>query len=539
MKKIKLTERQLCDLELIMNGGFFPLKGFMEEEEYISVIENMRLPSGVLWPIPIILDVDNIDEFSIGDRIQLSDEYGKPIAIINISSIFKLQKDKEVESVYGTSNREHYGVNYIMNKTHKFALGGNVEKINDIDRFDFSEYRHTPEELKKWFKDNNWDKVCAFQTRNPIHKAHFYMIKSVYDNYGIKVLIHPSVGVTNDGDIDYITRVKSYIHIKNKYANDFSQISLLPLAMRMGGPKEALMHAIIRKNYGCTHFIVGRHHAEPKDSQGNDFYGAYDAQELVKMYEKDIGIEMIPFQEMVYVEDEDKYFEIDKINKNQKIKNISGTEFRKMISEGKEIPSWFSFTEVIEEIKKGYFRNNRDGLTIFFTGLPSSGKSTLAKHLYIKLQEIQERSISLLDGDVVRNNLSQGLGFSKDDRNINIERIGFVANEITKHGGIAICSAIAPYNSSRLKNRELISKHGRYIEIYLSTPLDICINRDVKGLYNSAQNNKGMKMTGIDDPYQVPQRAEIVIDTSQLSIKESIDKILKYLEENKIIFLKK
>jgi sulfate adenylyltransferase len=532
---ITLKPRQLCDLELLINRGFYPLEGFMDESDYNSVLHNMRLSNGAVWPIPIVLDLDDISKINIGSYITLADEYGKPLALMHVSSIYQPDKMAEVNAVYKTEDHSHYGVRYILEHTGNYYIGGKVFGLNTIDRYDFRSYRLTPNNLRSFFAENNWTEVCAFQVRNPVHKAHFSMIKSVHDDYGLKVLLHPSVGVTNDGDIDYVTRVRSYIKLVDIYGKDFMKLSLLPLAMRMGGPREALLHALIRKNYGCSHFIVGRHHAEPKDYNGNDFYGAYDAQELVQTYEKEIGISIIPFKEMVYVEKKKSYLPADKVQQGEETFSISGTQFRHMITNNHDVPEWFSFPEVIHEIKKGHVKNNKNGLTIFFTGLPSSGKSTLANILYHQLEEIQDKSITLLDGDVVRNNLSKGLGFSKEDRMTNIMRIGFVASEITKHGGIALCSAIAPYDEARKINRELISKTGNYIEVYVSTPLEVCASRDVKGLYNKTKRGGIQNMTGVNDPYEVPLNPEITIDTSTCSKEEAIEKILQYLRQNSLI----
>ncbi|OGH10663.1 MAG: adenylyltransferase [Candidatus Levybacteria bacterium RIFCSPHIGHO2_01_FULL_36_15] len=530
LPRVNLNPRQLCDLELLLNGGFSPLDGFMDEKDYKSVVSKMKLANGMLWPIPIVFDVSQSENYKIGEEIVLCDEYGKPLAILSVSSIYKPDKQKEAKFVYGTSDEYHFGVNYLINEVGNYYIGGKVQGISPIERYDFNKYRITPSQLQTWFKKNKWKKIIGFQTRNPIHKAHHAMIKKAAKDYGAKVLIHPTVGVTKDGDIDYITRVRSYIKFHRKYAKNFARLSLLPLAMRMAGPREAVLHAIIRKNYGCTHFIVGRDHAGPgKDSKGIPYYAPYDAQNLALQQEKEIGIKIVPFSEMVYVENEKKYLPQEALKKGHTIKNISGTEFRKRLLNNEQIPEWFSFPEVIEELKKGAPKQKKDGLTIFFTGLPSAGKSTIATMLYFKLLEIQDKKVTFLDGDIVRQNLSKGLSFSKEDRDINITRIGFVANEITKHGGIAVCAAVAPYKAAREKNRRLIKKNGIYIEIFVSTPLATCQKRDIKGLYKKGKMGLAKAVTGIDDPYEAPENPEIKIDTSKLRPAACVNTIIKYL----------
>ncbi len=534
--RLTLNTRQICDLELIVNGGFSPLQGFLNKMDYESVVNNMHLSNGSIWPIPIVLDIDDKNKYSVGQKIILCDEFGKPIAFLIIESIYEPNKILEANKVYGTTDKNHSGVNQLFFNTGKYYVGGKIIKIHDIERSDFSEFRHSPKELKTIFKKLGWKRIIGFQTRNPLHKAHFAMIKRAANEQHAKILLHPSVGETKEGDIDYITRTKCYIYLYNKYINDFGYLSLLPLAMRMAGPREAILHAIIRKNYGCTHFIVGRDHASPgSDKNGKPYYDPYEAQKLVEKYKDEIGIVPIFFNEMVYVEEINDYLPINEVKKNQTVKSISGTQFRKMIIENETIPSWFSFPEVIKEIKNNINRQKKEGLTIFFTGLPSSGKSTLARMLYFKLLEMQTKNITLLDGDIVRQNLSKGLGFSKEDRDTNIARIGFVANEVTRHGGITICAAIAPYNEARLKNRFMIEKNGNYVEIYVSTPLNICIKRDEKGLYKMQSIGKLKGLTGKDDNYEVPENSELNINTANRSVSSCVNEIINFLQKNKYI----
>ena len=535
LPRLNLSDRQLLDLELILNGGFYPLKGFLNEDDYNSVLDRMRLGNGSVWPMPITLDVEMSTDYKMGGEILLCDKYGNPIATMLIESIFKPDKVREALQVFGTKDEAHPGAQHLLREVKDTYLGGPVRGIGFSPKYDFKELRFHPHELKQWFKDNSWDKVVAFQTRNPTHRAHFELMSSSAKAIGGKVLMHPVAGLTKQGDIDYITRVRSYKRLYEKYMKDFAKLAILPLAMRMGGPREALWHAIIRKNYGATHLIVGRDHAGPgNDSSGKPFYGPYDAQELAQSYENEIGIKIIPQKEHVYVEELDAYLPQESVNPRHTIKNISGTQFRKMLAEGSEIPSWFSFPEVIDELRKSV-QHNKPGIVIFFTGLSGSGKSTISNILSTKLLEIQNRKITILDGDMVRQNLSKGLGFSREDRNTNIERIGFVANEVAKHGGIAVCAAIAPYAEARDKNRSIISKNGTYIEVYVSTSLRVCTERDTKGFYKKAATGKMSGFTGVDDPYEVPENPEIVLDTEKYGPEECADIIIDFLHSKNLI----
>jgi len=539
LPKITLSNRQICDLEMIMTGAFSPLTGFMTENEYKSVLAKMRLPKeyqNAVWTIPIVLDVPAVSTYKIGDKVGLYDKYNFPLAILEISSIYTPDKKFEALKVYGSTDTTHFGVNYLMNETGTVYLGGKISGLNLTAKYDFEDLRHTPQQIREWFKKNNWHKIVAFQTRNPIHKAHFELLKSAINEHGAKLLIHPSVGLTKDGDIDYVTRVKIYKKIQEKYLPKNAKVSLLPLAMRMGGPREAVWHAIIRRNHGATHFIVGRDHAGPgKDASGRDFYGPYDAQKLSKKFAEEIGIVIVDPKEMVYVEEHKKYFPINKVPKNSTIKNISGTKFREMLRSGEEIPEWFSFPEIISELREGLKKESQTGVTVFFTGLSGSGKSTIANMLGAELTEKYNKRVTLLDGDVVREHLSKGLGFSKEDRNENIRRIGFVAAQITKHGGIAICSAIAPYSESRNKNRERISKHGTYIEVYVEAPLATCEKRDPKGLYKKARKGLMKGFTGIDDPYETPINPEITLHTKTMRPSACVKTLVDYLKSKQLI----
>ncbi|PWK50884.1 bifunctional sulfate adenylyltransferase/adenylylsulfate kinase [Pleionea mediterranea] len=528
-----LTQRQTCDLELLLNGGFSPLTGFLTQKDYESVLEMMRLRDGTLWPIPITLDVTKefAESIDIDDSVVLRDQEGVALALLQVSDKWTPDKALEANRVYGTEDRLHPAVDYLFNQSGEVYLGGRITGLELPRHYDYKHLRDSPAELRAKFEKWGWNKVVAFQTRNPMHRAHQELTFRAAKQEEANLLIHPVVGMTKPGDIDHFSRVRCYEHILKEYPEQTTMLSLLPLAMRMGGPKEALWHAIIRKNYGCTHLIVGRDHAGPgKDSQGNDFYGPYDAQELLKEHENELGIKMVPFQMMVYVKEKAEYMPVDDVDEGLTILNISGTEVRRRLAEGLEIPDWFSYPDVVEELRKTKPPRHKQGVTIFFTGLSGAGKSTIANALMIKLLEIGNRPVTLLDGDLVRKHLSSELGFSKEHRNINIQRIGYVASEITKNGGFAICAPIAPYRETRREVRQMIEQEGGFIEIHVATSLEECERRDRKGLYAKARKGIIKEFTGISDPYEEPEAPELVIDTIACTPDEAAQRILLKLE---------
>tara|TARA_B100000676_G_scaffold230844_1_gene229456 strand:+ start:2831 stop:4501 length:1671 start_codon:yes stop_codon:yes gene_type:complete len=525
---LKLSDRQLCDLELIMNDGFNPLTGFMSKDDYSSVIQNMRLKDGSLWPIPITLDVDDkfVLEISSSSKIALRNKEGFVLALLKIKDIWEPDLLLEAQSIFGTIDTKHPGVHYLLKSSKKNYIGGKIEKISIPHHYDYRNLRHTPTELKNIFKNKKWDKIIAFQTRNPLHRAHFELTMRAMEDLNANLLIHPVVGMTKPGDVNHYTRTRCYNHIMKEYPKDSAFLSLLPLAMRMGGPRETLLHAIIRKNYGCTHLIVGRDHAGPGlDSNNKPFYGPYEAQDLLKKYQDELGIEMVPFKFMIFLPKSGEYKAIDEIVEGEEYRTLSGTQLRELLDQGKEVPEWFTFRSVADELKLSNPPLTKRGLTIFFTGLSGSGKSTLANGLVTRLLEEGSRPVTLLDGDVVRTHLSNELGFSKEHRSINIKRIGYVASEITKNGGVAICAPIAPYRDDRAYNRKLISNKGGYLEIFVNTPLKKCEERDSKGLYALAREGKIKEFTGISDPYEEPKNAEIVINSSGVSPKKLVNEI--------------
>ena len=534
-----LTDRQLCDLELILNGAFSPLDGFMCNDDYESVLDKNRLTNGSIWPMPIILDVktDLADQVQINDNLALRDKEGYLIAILQISSKWKYDKKLEAKKVYGTTDITHTGVRYLFEDGGDICLGGKVIGVEKPHHHDFLDIRFDPTQTRQYFKDNNWNKIVAFQTRNPMHRAHKEIMQRAAEEIDGNALLHPVVGMTKQGDVDYFTRVRCYQKIIKKFPEKSTTLSLLPLSMRMAGPREALWHAIIRKNYGCSHFIIGRDHAGPgNDKNGNPFYGPYEAQDLVKSFEQELEIKMVMFKMVGYHKVQEKYVSLDDpdIDKND-IMFISGTQLREKLNSGEDIPDWFTYSDITDELRKTYPPKLNRGFTIFFTGLSGSGKSTIAKSLYSKLMEIGSRPVTLLDGDIVRTHLSSELGFSKDHRNLNIKRIGYVASEITKNRGAAICAPIAPYEESRNYVKDIISQYGEYILVHVSTSLEVCEKRDTKGLYKKAKEGLIKGLTGVDDPYEAPKDADLVIDTDGISVADAVTDIILYLKNANLI----
>ncbi len=533
-----LTQRQICDLELLMNGGFNPLKGFLGEADYDSVVEKMRLQNGTLWPMPVTLDVSETfaDGVTPGQDIALRDAEGVILAIMSVTDKWRPDKTREAEKVFGADDLAHPAVHYLHDTAGPVYLGGPVTGIQPPIHYDFRARRDTPNELRAFFRKMGWRRIVAFQTRNPLHRAHQELTFRAAKEAQANLLIHPVVGMTKPGDVDHFTRVRCYEAVLDKYPSATTHLSLLNLAMRMAGPREALWHALIRRNHGCTHMIVGRDHAGPgKNSAGEDFYGPYDAQEMVRAHAEEVGIEMMDFKHMVYVQERAQYEPADEIEEGVTVLNISGTELRRRLREGIEIPDWFSFPEVVKELRRTSPPRAQQGFTVFFTGLSGSGKSTIANALMVKLMEMGGRPVTLLDGDVVRKHLSSELGFSKEHRDINIRRIGYVASEITKNGGIALCAPIAPYSATRRSVREMIEDYGAFVEVHVATSLEECERRDRKGLYKLAREGKIKEFTGISDPYEDPAEPELRIDTETTDVDYCAQQVLLKLESMGLI----
>jgi len=529
---LTLSKRQQCDLELLISGAFFPLKGFMDRDTYDSVVAECRLPDGSVWPMPVILDVDVdfAEKLEPGQKVALRDGEGFMPAVLTVTGVWEADKAREADAVYGSQSADHPGVRYLYERVKSHYVGGTLEGMGIPAHHEFEDLWDTPEDLHRRFRKMGWRRVIAFHTTDAMHKLHRRVVLDAAKQHQAHILVHPAVGETKPGDLHHYARVHCYKAIQKHLPHGMTALSLLPLAMRMAGPREALWHAIINRNFGCTHFIVGPDHASPPREGSDRFYAKYAAQELVKAYEGEIGIEVIAQPECRFVPGRRAFlpdFEIE-------AEGLQGTllgknALKNLLTEGREVPEWFSYAEVIEQLRKVYPPRSRQGITLFFTGLSGSGKSTLANIIFAKLIEAGGRPVSLLDGDIVRQNLSSELGFSKAHRDLNIRRIGFVASEITKNSGIAICAPIAPYAETRRAVRELIEQQGAFIEIHISTSLDICESRDRKGLYAKARKGIIPEFTGISDPYEVPERPELRIDTGELAPSEAAQEILLYL----------
>jgi sulfate adenylyltransferase len=468
-----------------------------------------------LWPIPITLDVG--EEFAaglvVGDEVALRDSQGVPLAVLEVSDIYWPDRLHEAKQVFGSTDRLHPGVAELLERTRPVALGGRLRGIQRPAHHDFGELRDTPRSLRAWFAEHGWSRIVAFQTRNPMHRAHRELTLRAAEQVGAKLLIQPSVGRTKPGDVDHYTRVRCIRALLPHYPADSVKLSLLPLAMRMGGPREALWHAIIRKNYGASHFIVGRDHAGPgKDSHGQPFYGPFEAQQLLEKHQDELGIRIVPFPAMVYAANRDAYLPSTEVTAGDEVRDISGTQLRRHLHEGSEIPAWYSFPDVVKILRERHPVHAPRGFALFFTGLSGAGKSTIAQAVIAQLLEHTSRPVTVLDGDEVRKHLSRGLGFSREDRAANVTRIGYVASEIVRHGGIAVCAPIAPYADARAESRALVEAHGDFIEIHVATSLEVCEARDRKGLYAQARAGKIAQFTGISDPYEVPEQPELRID---------------------------
>ncbi len=538
-KDWNLTPRQICDVELLVNGGFSPLEGFMNKADYEGVCKDMRLADGTLWPMPITLDVDKefAKSLKTGEKIALRDREGVILALLTVGDVWKPNKSLEAEQVFGKDDKAHPTVTYLHDMAGEYYVGGKLEGLELPSYYDFVDLRLTPQELRDHFKKMGWTKVVAFQTRNPMHRNHAEALLRAAKESEAAVLIHPSVGMTKPGDVDHYTRVRVYKEVINRFPASTAMISLLPLAMRMGGPREAVWHAIIRKNYGVTHFVVGRDHAGPgKDSEGNNFYDPLAAMALARKHADEIGIEIMEAGFLSYVKELDKYLESKEVPEGMEVMNISGTELRARLAEGRELPEWFTYPEVAAELRRTYKPRHQQGFTVFFTGLSGSGKSTIANALMVKMMEQGGRTVSMLDGDVVRKHLSSELGFSKEHRDLNVTRIGYVASEISKHGGIAICAPIAPYDAVRKKVRNMVKENGgAFILVHIATPLEVCEERDRKGLYAAARAGKIKEFTGISDPYEEPADADVTIQTTENTPEEAANQILLHLEKEGLL----
>lgn len=529
-----LTPRQLCDVELLLNGGFAPLDGFLSQADYNSVLEKMRLVDGQLWPIPINLDVST--EFAarvtLGEQIELRDSEGVLIAMMTVHDCWIPDKYLEAQAIFGTDDTIHPGVDYLLNRTHKVYLGGKVQMVELPLHYDYRQYRHRPDELKNLFRKLGWRQVLGYHTCHVMHREEHALTSLAARSVEANLLLQPTVGLGGvESRIDHFTRVRCYEHILRQYPEQTTLLSLLPLAVRLAGPREAIWHALIRKNYGCTHFLVSPNHASPEVVDGQKpFYPTYAARHLAKILEAELGIHIVAPDKMFYMLERGDFVSETELVDGDRVSLLTSTRFWQRLDENLPFPDWFSYPDIVHELRRSYPSRHKQGFTVFFTGLSGSGKSTIANALRIKLLEMGGRPVTLLDGDVVRKNLSSELSFSKEHRDLNIRRIGFVASEITKNGGIAICAPIAPYSHIRREVRDVVSAVGGFLEVHVATPIEECERRDRKGLYAKARAGLLKQFTGIDDPYEVPVNPELTIDTTEISPDECANRVLLKLE---------
>ncbi len=534
LPSLQISERAVCDLELIANGAFSPLDRFMGEQDYRSVLKTMRMQDGTLFPLPITLPVDMVPGIELDGEVALRDSRNETLAILRVEEIYSWNLQEYAKAILGTDDVRHPLVAE-MHRWGKVNISGLLEVIQPAVRYDFKSLRLSPRAVREKLAALGRRNVVAFQTRNPLHRVHEELTKRAIHERDAVLLLHPVVGLTKPGDVDHYTRVRTYRALASNYYREGEiLLALLPLAMRMAGPKEALWHAIIRRNHGANHLIIGRDHASPgKDSDGRPYYPPYAAQELVDEFSEETGVAAIPFAEFVYLPDENRYEERSRISPTSRAQTISGTEVReRFLGRGETLPAWFTRPEVAEILHHSYPARHRRGICIWFTGLSGSGKSTTAQVLTTLLLE-HGRQVTLLDGDVVRTHLSKRLGFSKEDRDTNIRRIGFVAAELVRHGGTVICAAVSPYRAARNDVRSMVGEG--FVEVFVDTPLEICEKRDVKGMYSKARRGEIKGFTGIDDPYEEPEDPEIRLETVTTSPEGNAKRIVSYLMGQKYL----
>jgi len=535
LSSIQLSERAVCDLELLAAGAFSPLDRFMGHEDHERVVDELRLSNGHVFPIPVALSVNAGPSVRLDQDVALRDARNELLAVMTIEEIYEWNLDRVAEHVLGTRDVRHPLIAE-MYGWGRLNISGRLRVIQLPRHYDFRELRLTARETRERLERKGHDNVVAFQTRNPLHRVHEEITKKAMEQIKGVLLLHPVVGVTRSGDVDHYARVRTYKALAtNYYQSERVLLSLLPLAMRFGGPREALWHAIVRRNYGANHMIIGRDHASPGlDSNGDPFYQPYAAQQLVRQFSQEIGVRVLPFEELVYLPDEDRYEEASRVPGSTRTASISGSQLRnEYLQAGKRLPSWFTRPEVAEILFEKYPPRHKQGVCVWFTGLSGAGKSTTAEVLTVLLQE-HGREITVLDGDIARTHLSRGLGFSREDRDLNIRRIGFVAAEIVRHGGTVVCATVSPYRATRNDVRNMVGSH-RFVEVFVDTPLEECERRDTKGIYAKARRGEIKNLTGVDDPYEPPQHPEITVRTIDVSAETNANLILEYLMDRSFV----
>ncbi|HHD63274.1 MAG TPA: bifunctional sulfate adenylyltransferase/adenylylsulfate kinase [Desulfobulbaceae bacterium] len=535
LPSLDLSTRQLYDLEALLNRACYPLSGYLDQEDYEHVLQDMKLADGTIWPMPMCLDVSEsfAATVNVGQKVALNDTEGFLLALLTVTDVWRPDKKNEARAVYETADADkHPGVKTLYEQVGSWYIGGSLEGVTLPIHYDFRDLRLTPSETHRRFLQYGWRRVLGFHTREYLNCAHREMVLAAAREVGASIFLHPAVGLDHPGNMEHYTHVHCYQEFVRQFPNNMILLGILPLAERFAGPREALWHAMIRKNFGCSHFMVAEDHGDPFAGTDNElFYPGGAARELVASFEEETGIAMVPERRMGYVEEKAQYVFLDELKDNAAVKDISSEEFKRRLDLGLEIPSWYSYPKVVTELRRAFPPRSKQGFTLFLTGLSGSGKSTIAKVLMVRFMEMRDRPVTLLDGDIVRKNLSSELTFSKEHRDLNVTRIGFVASEITKNGGIALCAPIAPYEEPRRLNRELISRYGGYIEVHVATPLAVCEQRDRKGLYAKARAGLIKGVTGVSDPYVPPEKPELTIDTTTMTPAEAVQEIFLFLEE--------
>jgi sulfate adenylyltransferase len=528
-----LDHEQVCDLELILSGGFSPLDGFMDRADVESVCRRMRRTDGTLWPVPVSLDIsaELAEQLAVGDRLALRDPEGVMLAVLTVDEVWRPDRAIETEALFGTADPNAPGVADFLRRTRPYAVAGPVEGIQLPVHYDYRELRLTPAELRRNFNRLGWRRVLAFQTHQTMHRAHQALTERVTQELGANLLIHPVVGHGRPWNADHYTRVRCYQAMLPHYPKDMVRLSLVPLISRGFGPREALLQAIVHQNHGCSHFMVGNDmRGSILDTVDAPGFDPDEARQMLDEHRDQLAITMVPYQEMVYLERSRGFVLLDEVPEGISAATITGAEVKRRLAEGRPLPDWYTFPGVERELRRRHPPRAEQGFTIFLTGLSGAGKSTIANALRVKLLELGGRGVALLDGDLVRKHLSSELGFSKEHRDLNIRRIGFVAAEITRAGGVAICAPIAPYDSVRREVRQMIEPGGGFILIHVATPIEVCEERDRKGMYAKARAGIVKEFTGVSDPYEVPDNADVVVDTSAATPEEAVREVLLYLE---------
>ncbi|HLA77531.1 MAG TPA: bifunctional sulfate adenylyltransferase/adenylylsulfate kinase [Vicinamibacteria bacterium] len=530
LPSLQISNRSLHDLGLLAVGAFSPLRQFVGRADYESILDRMRLADGTLWPIPLSLPVTNGAERLLGREVALRSPGNEILAVMQVEEVFGWDLEREASALLGRADPAHPLVAEMFG-WGRLCISGPLQVVNPPRELDFAQLRLTPAQVRVRLGEMQAPAVVAFQTRNPLHRSHEELTKRATTQTGGVLLLHPVVGLTKPGDVDHFTRVRTYeALLRNYFDPRRTLLSLLPLAMRMAGPREALWHALIRRNYGATHFVVGRDHAGPgKDSRGKPFFGPEEAQALALAHAAEMGIDILAFGELVYLPEEDRFEEAGRVTPGTKTLSLSGSQVREeYLARGQPLPAWFTRPEVASILAESAPPRHKQGFCVWLTGLSGAGKSATAEALTALLLE-RGRQVTLLDGDIVRTHLSKGLGFSREDRDTNIRRIGFVAAEVARHGGVAICAAVSPYRAARSECRTMVGE-DRFLEVFVDTPIEVCEARDTKGLYAKARRGELPAFTGISDPYEPPLAAELVLETSTSTPEDNARRVVVELE---------